>query len=50
MFPKLNSNLFSVFFHTKQMLWHKWDYQIDQYDILGDKEESVEAKIEQSKD
>lgn len=38
MFPKSNSNMFSIFFHTGDLLWHKWDYEIEKYDITGDKE------------
>ena len=29
LFPKVTTNLFSVFFHSKEMLWYKWDYEID---------------------
>lgn len=50
LFPKSNCNLFSIFFHTKDVLWHKWDYEIDKYDILGDKEKPVELKIENSQE
>ena len=25
------------------MCWHKWDYEIDKYDILGDKEAEAES-------
>ena len=49
-FPKNNTNLFSIFFHTADYVWHKWDYEIDKYDILGDKEKVVEAKPEIAKD
>lgn len=44
LFPKSNCNLFSIFFHARDSLWHKWDYEIDQYDILGDKLVPVEQK------
>jgi len=43
LFPKATSNLFSVFFETKNCIWHRWDYEVDQYDILGDKEMSIEV-------
>ena len=43
LFPKSNNNLFSMFFNTRQMSWNKWDYEIEKYDILGDKEEPIEA-------
>jgi len=49
MFPKSNSNMFSIFFHTKDMLWHKWDYEIDKYDITGDKEKPVPVLPDTSK-
>ena len=49
-FPKNNTNLFSIFFHTGEHCWHKWDYEIGKYDILGDKEKVVEVKIEQPKE
>ena len=26
-------------------MWHKWDYEIEKYDILGDKEIHSESKI-----
>ena len=42
-FPRNNCNLFSIFFHSKNFLWHKWDYEIEKYDILGDKEVLSEA-------
>ena len=48
LFPKANCNLFSIFFHTQDILWHKWDYEIDKYDILGDKEKPVALKVENS--
>lgn len=44
LFPKSNCNLFSIFFSSKDSLWHKWDYEIDQYDILGDKLVPIEHK------
>ena len=44
LFPKTTVNMFSVFFHTSDHAWHKWDYEIGKYDILGDKEKPVEAK------
>jgi hypothetical protein len=28
LFPKNNCNIFSIFYHTKDSLWHKWDYEI----------------------
>lgn len=43
-FPKSHMSLFSIFFHTKDHAWHKWDYEINKYDILGDKEIVIEAK------
>ena len=46
LFPKAHSNLFSIFFETQNAIWHRWDYEVDQYDILGDKEKPVEAKAE----
>ena len=50
-FPKANCNLFSIFFHTGDAMWHKWDYEIDKYDILGDKEKpAAEMKLETSRD
>ena len=50
LFPKATSNLFSVFFETKNSIWHRWDYEVDQYDILGDKEMPIEVKPEANKD
>jgi len=44
-FPRNNCNLFSIFFHPKDFMWHKWDYEIEKYDILGDKEIHSESKI-----
>lgn len=43
-FPKPNCNLFSVFFHPQDLLWHKWDYEIHKYDIRGDKAIDEEQK------
>ena len=48
LFPKGNCNLFSIFFSTQDILWHKWDYEIDKYDILGDKEKPLVIKVENS--
>lgn len=50
LFPKTTSNLFSIFFEPGMLLWHKWDYEIDQYDIMGDKEKPIEVKINEPKD
>ena len=44
LFPKSQHNLFSIFFHAKEVAWHKWDYEIEKYDILGDKEVPAEVK------
>jgi len=41
--------MFSIFYHSKDSLWHQWDYEIEKYDILGDKETPLEAKIDGSK-
>jgi len=49
LFPKHNCNMFSIFFHNRDFMWHKWDYEIDKYDILGDKEKPVEVKADHSK-
>ena len=49
LFPKHNCNMFSIFFHNRDFMWHKWDYEIDKYDILGDKEKPVEVKADYSK-
>lgn len=49
LFPKSNCNLFSLFFHTKDCLWHKWDYEIEKYDILGDKESQHEVTVDRTK-
>jgi len=42
LFPKSNHNLFTVFFESRHMIWYTWDYEIDKYDILGDKEIEIE--------
>lgn len=50
LFPKSNANLFSIFFNVSAYEWSKWDYEIDKYDILGDKEKVAEAKTDAVKD
>ena len=37
-FPAFNANLFSMFYNAQDRCWYKWDYQIDKYNIKGDKE------------
>ena len=49
LFPKQNAALFSIFFSPRDMLWHKWDYEIDKYDILGNKEEPVNVVMDKTK-
>ena len=44
-FPTLNANLFSVFYNGQDRCWYKWDYQIDKYNIKGDKDSGDPAEL-----
>lgn len=44
-FPTLNANLFSMFYNAQDRCWYKWDYQIDKYNIKGDKESGDPAEL-----
>ena len=36
-FPTHSANLFALFYHSKDRCWYRWDYQLDKYDIRGDR-------------
>ena len=46
LFPRSGCSLYQVSFHKKDHLWYSWDYEIDRYDILGNKNVEVEAKCD----
>jgi len=38
-FPQPNVNLFGQFFSQKEMKWNRWDFEIENYNIVGIREE-----------
>jgi dynein heavy chain len=42
-FPTHSADLFSLFYHSQDRCWFRWDYQLDKYTIRGDKETEQHA-------
>ena len=46
LFPRSGNSLYQIFFHTKDFLWYNWDYEVERYDILGNKVIEYEARVD----